>query len=112
MNTYTTGDQGRPSVSVSPAGGFVVAWTSQYGDGSAMASFASASTPSGNALGDEFVVNTYTTGHAVRPSRQVAHDARGNFVVTWLSARPDGSAYGVFAQRFGARAPAAAPSSW
>ena len=50
--------------------------------------------------GPEFPVNTYTTSHQ-RPS-SLAMDTAGNFVVAWDSAAQDGSAYGVFGQRYDA----------
>ena len=48
--------------------------------------------------GPEFQVNTYTTYGQIRPS--VAVSAAGDFVVVWESVGQDGSAYGVFGQRF------------
>jgi hypothetical protein len=106
VNTYTTGGQLRPSVSVSPAGGFVIAWRSQFG-GTNYDVFARRFNASGNAVANEFVVNTYTTYHQgggsnldKRASAQIAHDGGGNFVVTWNSQQQDGSSYGSFAQRF------------
>src|SRR5262249_6491260 len=54
--------------------------------------------------GAEFQVNTYTTGDQERAD--VCRDASGNFVVVWESGRQrghqDGSASGIFAQRFDA----------
>jgi S-layer family protein len=50
-------------------------------------------------VGNEFLVNTYTTNDQFANFGQVAHDARGNFVVTWHG-EGDGSGYGSFAQRF------------
>jgi S-layer family protein len=102
VNSYMFGHQFLPSVSVSPAGGFVVPWTSEFGDGSARAAFSRRFDASGNAVGNDFVVNTYTTGDQYGISGQVAHDARGNFVATWMSAYQDGSGFGSFAQRFSA----------
>ena len=101
VNTYTTGYQIRPSVSVSPAGGFVVAWGSQFGDGHDYGMFARRFDAAGSALGSDFVVNTFTTGRQYGLFEQVALDARGNFVVTWTGPG-DGSSNGVFAQRFSA----------
>ena len=49
-------------------------------------------------VGDEFVVNTYTTNNQMFP--QVARDAAGNFVVVWGSDGQDGDGFGVFGQRF------------
>jgi hypothetical protein len=55
---------------------------------------------SGNAVGNDFVVNTYTTGEqsAGFGGHVAAHDAHGNFVVTWGG----GQSNGIFAQRFSA----------
>ena len=100
VNSYTTGNQLRTSVSVSPAGGFVVSWGSQFGDGSGYAVMARRFDAAGNALGNDIVVNTYTTGHQdSHVGQQVVHDARGNFIVSW-SGPGNGDSFGVFAQRF------------
>lgn len=104
VNSYTTGRQRVPSVSVSPAGDFVVAWESP-GDGSRYGIFARRFDPSGNPVGNDFLVNTGTAGgqYATFGAGQIAHDARGNFVVTWMSCGDTG--YCVphgFAQRFDA----------
>ena len=57
----------------------------------------------GNAVGNDFVVNTYTTGPQTGLFGQVAHDARGNFVVTWNGiGLGEPASYGSFAQRFSA----------
>ena len=100
VNSYTTGYQIRPSINASPAGGFAVAWSSQFGDGSDYGVLSRRFDAAGSPLGSDFVVNTFTTGRQTGLSEQVAHDARGNFVVTWEG--PDGSSNGVFAQRFAA----------
>jgi hypothetical protein len=50
--------------------------------------------------GGEFRVNTYTTAGQLFPD--VASDRDGNFVVVWDSDGQDGSARGVFGQRFDA----------
>ena len=101
VNTHTTGRQGVPSVSVSPAGGFVVAFQDPSADGFGYGVLARRYDAAGNAMGNDFVVNTYTTGaQSAGLGQQVAHDALGNFVVTWIS--DDGSQYGSFAQRFSA----------
>ncbi len=99
VNSYTTGYQIYPSISMSPAGGFVVAWVSNPGDGNLSGVLARRFDSSGNPLGSDFVVNTYTTNN--QRDARVAHDARGNFVVTWHST-VDGGSNETFAQRFGA----------
>jgi hypothetical protein len=100
VNSYTTGAQRYPSVSVSPAGGFVVAWPSHYGDGDSYGVFSRRFDAAGNAIGNDFLVNTYTTGTQFGIFG-VAHDAHGDFVITWRG-YGDGSFDGAFAQRFSA----------
>jgi hypothetical protein len=52
----------------------------------------------GEPLGPEFRVNTYTTDGQLGSS--IARDAIGNFVVVWVSMTQDGSAGGIFGQRY------------
>jgi hypothetical protein len=108
VNTYTTGEQGRPAVARAPGGQFVIVWQSsgqlpsggvgiygqRYGD-------------TGTPLGGEFQISsTYTTG-ASNPS--VAVDAGGKFVVAWMADGGAGSYSDVYARRYLATgAPAAA----
>ena len=98
VNTYTTGSQFRPSVAADPSGNFVVAWQSFGQDGSNDGVFGQRYASSGAPLGPEFRINTHTTNHQAYPS--VAADPSGNFVVVWHSLGQDGSANGVFGQRF------------
>src|SRR5262249_21745302 len=56
----------------------------------------------GEPLGDEFQVNTYTTGDQAEPS--ISADATGDFVVVWTGGSgydtpQDGDGSGIFAQR-------------
>ncbi len=110
-NTYTTGPQALPAVAVDAAGRFVVAWTSgsYYSfipftqDGSETGAFLQRYDATGIPLGPERQVNTFTKGPQGDPA--VAADAAGNFVVVWesgysYSGGPDGSAQGVFGQRY------------
>jgi hypothetical protein len=56
---------------------------------------------SGNAVGNDFIVNTHTTSSQY--GGQVAHDDRGNFVVTWHGTNSTADiGFGSFAQRFSA----------
>ncbi|MGE5142868.1 MAG: S-layer homology domain-containing protein [Acidobacteriota bacterium] len=98
VNTYTTGNQSRPSVAMDPAGDFVVVWQSANQDGSNWGVFGQRFNAAGAAQGSEFQANTYTTGSQYAPS--VAMDSTGNFVVAWQSYGQDGSGYGITAQRF------------
>ena len=98
VNTFTTGDQAFPSVAVSNAGGFVVVWQSYLQDGSSWGVFGQRYGPSGNPLGPEFRVNTYTTSGEFAASASA--DIGGNFVVVWHATGEDGSGLGVFGQRY------------
>jgi hypothetical protein len=89
VNTYTTSRQSWPSVAVDADGDFVVVWESKGSAGNddlAYSIQAQRYDASGNAVGSEFQVNTYTTGYQTSPS--VAVDADGDFVVVWESAVP------------------------
>jgi hypothetical protein len=96
VNTYTTGSQKLPAISMSPSGGFVVSWWGP-GDGDTTGVFARVFDASGNPVGSDFVVNASTTGYQSGPA--VAHDPSGNFIVAWtgidFAASP-----GIFGQRF------------
>ena len=99
VNSFTTGNQANPSVAVDGSGNFVVAWESRYVDGDTSwgvrgQRFDSA----GSQVGSEFQVNSYTTYDQRLPS--VAANGSGDFVVVWYSDKQDGSANGIFAQRY------------
>ena len=98
VNTYTTLQQGYPSVAAASTGNFVVVWSSNGPDGDQYGVFGQRYASSGAPVGAEFRVNTYTTGNQARVS--VAADSSGNFVVVWVSYDQDGSSTGVFGQRF------------
>ena len=98
VNTYTLDDQLSPAVAMADTGGFVVVWRSRLQDGWASGIYGQRYNADGSRHGPEFRVNTYTVGEQRTPS--IATDGSGNFVVTWSSAGQDGSATGVYAQRF------------
>ncbi len=107
LNTYTTDEQGFPSVAFAPDKSFVVVWASRVPPSGYTDTFAQRFDAAGTRVGGEFRVNTYTTGHQVPfNSPAVATDAGGNFVVVWTSVQytggQDGSYAGIFGQRFGA----------
>jgi hypothetical protein len=99
VNTYTIDQQAFPSVASDRAGNLVVVWNSYLQDGSHWGAFGQRYDATGTPRGGEFRVNSYTSG--VQQYPVVASDAAGNFVVAWSSVH-DGSATGVFAQRFDA----------
>ncbi len=98
VNTYTSGNEQNPSVSMDSTGDFVVAWTSTTEDSGTAGVYAQAYTSRGNAQGSEFLVNTYTTSSQAMPS--VAMDQTGTFVVAWQSNGQDGGGYGIYGQRY------------
>lgn len=94
INPYTTGIQFGPRVVGLPDGEFVVAW-SGYSDASGTSIQAQLLAFDGSPVGDELLVNTYTTGNQLEPAVAAATD--GRFVIAWRS-----SGYGIRAQRFAA----------
>jgi hypothetical protein len=100
VNTTIFSSQNQPSTARNADGDFVVVWTSFAQDGNVHGIYAQRFDDRGTWLGDEFRVNTFTTGSQLDPS--VAMDSSGNFVVTWSSFGQDGSGSGVYAQRYNA----------
>jgi hypothetical protein len=103
-NTYTTGDQLRPSVAMDANGSFVIAWQSEGSVGLDADSFsiqAQLYNKAGNPVGEQFQVNDYAVGSQSAPS--VAMDAGGDFVVAWQSTTStgtDSSGSSIQARRF------------
>ena len=91
VNTYTALFQESPSVAADADGNFVVVWSCDGASGTDTGSLSIQGrryTSDGTALGEQFQVNTYTTGDQKNPS--VAADAGGDFVVVWESNGSDG----------------------
>ena len=104
VNTYIRDDQNSPAVAADGAGNFVVVWTGHgvddFGVGDFFGVFGQRFDSSGSPQGDEFQVNTFTTGLENAPA--VAADKAGNFVVVWSSdyGQPGEYYFGVFGQRY------------
>ena len=102
VNTYTTGFQTLPSVSMDADGDFVVVWQGRdssgaYPYGPRGQRFAS----DGSIVDGEFQINTYTTNGQFEPA--VAMDADGDFVVVWASdgsGGTDSSRWSIQRQRY------------
>lgn len=104
INTYTLSSQENPDVGSDPDGNIVVTWNSFFQDGDSLGVFARQLTSEGLPLGNDFQVNTFTSGVQHQPKLAVCND--GKFVIVWQS-NPyggtdpqDGDDAGVFAQRF------------
>jgi hypothetical protein len=96
VNSYTTGDQAWTSVALDAAGNFVVVWNRMDGGGYwdvAARRYDASAVPQG----DEFLVNTYTTGGQGVPI--VASHPDGRFVVVWVN-REDPLRSAVWARRY------------
>jgi large repetitive protein len=100
VNQYTTSNQQDVSVSVGENGNFVVTWSSLDQDGDLQGVYARQFDASGVPLGNEFRVNTTTSGNQQNPT--VSLDKNGDFIITWTSFGQDGGGAGVYAQRYSA----------
>ena len=99
VNQYTANSQWYPSVAADADGDFVVTWTSYLQDGSQSGIYARRYRASGEALGDEFRVNSTAAGNQRHPA--VAMDDDGDFVVAWAGfAQSGGGGWDVYAQRY------------
>src|SRR5688572_15852662 len=79
VNTHTTDSQVFADVAADADGDFIVVWRSDNQDGNLGGIYAQRYNAAGAKQGDEFRVNTVTTGNQMNPS--VAMDDAGNFVV-------------------------------
>jgi hypothetical protein len=102
VNTWATGDQSDPSITSLSDGGFVVVWQSFQQDGSEDGVYGQRFDSSGNKVGPEFQVNTWTTDRQGAPA--VTPLSHGGFVVVWNSyEHPGGLFWDIYAQRFDAK---------
>lgn len=100
VNTYTTKNQAFPRVAADSVGNFVVVWESYDEYGTHRELFGQRFHSTGTPAGNEFQVNSYTTGEQFAPG--LAANGFGEFVVTWSTWYQDGSWTGVSGQRFDA----------
>ena len=100
VNSYTSSTQSYPSVTALSEGGFAITWQSSGQDGSGYGIYGQVFNAAGAEQGDEFRVNTYTSGHQYDPSVTALDD--GSFVVTWEDQHQDGGGYGIIGQHFNA----------
>jgi hypothetical protein len=96
VNSYTTGVQFFPAISIDAGGNFVVVWDTLFQAGYGIVGRRFSST--GSPLGSAFRVNSYTTASVPWDSPRVVSNAGGSFVVVWSGPRPDG--HGIVGRRF------------
>ena len=90
VNTYTTSFQFDPIVAVAPQGDFIVVWGSSFSTSESNQSVqAQRFNSNGTALGNQFQINSYTTGW--QGGASIAMDGQGNFILVWNSDGSTGS---------------------
>ncbi len=93
----TTNTADRPEIDVGLDGDLVVVWQSHGMDGDSWGVFGRQFDPSGAPTGEEFQINTFTTGPQLHPA--LTTQSTGQFVVVWGS-HPMAFDGDVFGQRF------------
>ena len=98
VNNYGGSHQWEASVVGVADGGFAVTWRSDDQDGSGTGVYGRLYTQDGLPFANEFRINTTTQDSQHQPD--VVALADGGFVVAWQAWNQDGSALGVYAQRY------------
>lgn len=101
VNTVTANNQTQPAVAGLSDGGFAIVWQSTGEDGSGLGVYGQRYSANGAKAGSEFRTNTNTAKDQSAPA--IAGLLAGGFVVAWQSLGQDGSAFGIYAQRFDAQ---------
>jgi hypothetical protein len=99
VNTNTTNRHIDPVVGIDRAGNFTVVWDDRDGTGLGEI-LGQRFGPSGERVGAEFIVNSYTTGQQVSPD--IAMNGDGSAVITWEGIGPVDCCYEVWARRYSA----------
>jgi len=98
VNAFTNSNQRNVDITTLSNGRFVITWQSGLQDGSAYGVIAQCFDSTGNKIGSEFVVNTYTSSTQQDPAITALSD--GGFIITWQSDSQNGSHFGIYAQRY------------
>ncbi|MDZ8259486.1 beta strand repeat-containing protein [Nostoc sp. ChiQUE01b] len=97
VNSSINNSQSNSTVAIDTNGNFVISWQSFDQDElSSNGIYAQRYNSAGVALGDEFRVNSTTSGNQFNPT--IAMDADGDFVISWTG--QDASGNGIYAQRY------------
>jgi Putative Ig domain/Dockerin type I domain len=100
VNTVVSRSQASPDLASASDGRSVVVWSSFDQDGQSWGVFGQRYNAIGEKVGGEFQVNTFTKSS--QRDAAVAMAPTGEFVIVWQSLGEDGSAWGVYGQRFDA----------
>jgi hypothetical protein len=99
VNTHTTNDQRNAAIAMDEGGNFVVVWSSYGQDGSSNGVFGQLFDPNCSQLGEEFQINTTSSGNQAEPA--VAMDVAAGFVAVWQGPGPiEEDREDIFARRF------------
>jgi hypothetical protein len=99
VDDSSLGDDSFPAVAVDADGDFVVSWRFSYDLGNTTSDvYARRYNSAGTAQGSKFPVNAFTTARQTLPA--AAMDADGDYIIIWQSEDQDGSAFGIYAQRY------------
>ena len=98
VNTTTDNDQTSCAGTGLADGGFVAVWTSNGQDTGGKGVYGQRFADTGEAIGEEFSINTYTVANQESPS--VVSLADGGFMVAWESYGQDGSLEGIYGQLY------------
>ena len=99
VNTHTTNDQRNAEISMDSAGNSVVVWSSYGQDGSSNGIFGQFFDPNCGQLGEEFQINTTSSGNQAEPA--VAMNAAAGFIVAWQGpGLTEEDEEDIFARRF------------
>ncbi len=102
INPSIGGVQDMPRVAMDANGDFVVTWSGYNGVAAQETDkdgvYARRYNKLGQALGNEFLVNSYTKNR--QDNSDVAIDTNGNFVIVWQSDQQDGGSWGIYGQRY------------
>jgi subtilisin-like proprotein convertase family protein len=99
LNQFQQNNQTEARVAALSGGGFAVTWQSDGQSGEEEDIVTRVFSSTGEALGEEQIVNSYREGVQFYPSLSALADGE-QFVVVWQSNIQDGGAQGIFAQRF------------
>ena len=99
-NTTTASHQFYPAIAALADGGWVTIWNSYGQDGSGYGIYQQRYDANGSTIGGEVRVNSTTFSDQYDPAITALTD--GGWVATWSSFGQDGSAYGVYQQRYAA----------
>jgi len=101
VNIDSSSSNATPVVTRLTNGNVVIVWTNHNQNGSDDGIYAKIYDTTGNQIGEEIEVNSYTYSHQYEPSIAALKD--GGFVISWSSLLgQDGDSSGIFATRFDA----------